>query len=209
MNLNENVKEKEIYDLLVSFKGMAARLEQLEEERLKQMVSDLLDFNSFTSGKLNIQKDSIDLGKLLGEIVYQWSLLYQDEQVEIVTDIPNRSFIAAADASRIQQILINLLNNSKQAFRERGKISVSLSEHSGTYNIIQVSDNGSGIPVEEQINIFERYYRGENKKQLVRGLGLGLTFSKMLATAMDGKLELKESSSQGTSFQLMLPRELG
>jgi signal transduction histidine kinase len=138
--------------------------------------------------------------------VYQWSLLYQGEDLEIGTDIPDGKLFAHGDASRIQQIMINLLNNSRQAINGRGKISVSLTENSSTLYEIQVRDNGSGIPADEQINIFERYYRGTNKKLAVRGLGLGLTFSRMLANAMDGMLNLKVSSSQGTTFQLLLPK---
>ncbi|MCD9026203.1 HAMP domain-containing sensor histidine kinase [Cohnella silvisoli] len=253
MTVQENVKEKEIHDLLVSFKAMAIRLEQLEKlrtdllagvthelrtpitsihglihavrdkvvtdseaeefldislkenARLQQMVSDLLDFNAFASGKINIHNESIDLGKFLAEIVYQWGLVYQDDAIELYIDIPDQSFIAQGDASRIQQIVINLLNNSKQALKERGKIIVSLAKHSNTAIEILVKDDGTGIPEDEQINIFERYYHGEKKKLTVGGLGLGLTFSRMLATAMNGQLNLKESSPQGTTFQLLLP----
>lgn len=103
---------------------------------------------------------------------------------------------------------MNLLNNSKQAIRQRGIIEITLFEHAADWLGIHVADNGSGIPAEEQPNIFERYFRGENKKLHVRGLGLGLTFSRMLATAMKGSLTLQSSSQQGTTFQLLLPRAL-
>ncbi|TXK71773.1 sensor histidine kinase KdpD [Paenibacillus sp. N3.4] len=176
-----------------------------ETNRLERMVSDLLDFNTFASGHVQVQSEAIDLGKLLGEIVYQWSLIYQEDDIEIEIDIPDRKWIASGDAVRIQQIIVNLLNNSRQAAHEHCKISVSLAEFSSTMYEILVKDNGSGIPVHEQVNIYERFFRGTNKKLAVRGLGLGLTLSKMLATAMDGKLLLKDSSSQGTTFQLFLP----
>ncbi|MCU6796436.1 HAMP domain-containing histidine kinase [Paenibacillus sp. WQ 127069] len=177
-----------------------------ETQRLERMVSDLLDFNAFASGHVRNQSEAIDLGKLLGEIVYQWSLIHQEDDLEIRFDIPNRELISRGDAGRIQQIIVNLLNNSWQAAKGHCIISVSLQEYSSAMYEVQVADNGSGIPADEQVNIYERYYRGSNKKLAVRGLGLGLTISQMLATAMDGKLILKDSSSQGTTFQLLLPR---
>ncbi|MBP1991875.1 HAMP domain-containing sensor histidine kinase [Paenibacillus eucommiae] len=252
--LQDNVKEQEIYDLLVYFNAMAARLEQLEQlrtellagvthelktpvtsirglirtvrdkvvtsneadefldislketQRLEQMVSDLLDFNAFASGKISFQSEAVDLGKLLAEIVYQWNLIYQDDDLEMATVIPDHQLIAIGDASRIQQIIVNLLNNSWQAISGHGIITVTLTEYSSTLYEVQVKDNGSGIPPDEQINIFERYYRGTNKKHSVRGLGLGLTYSRMLANMMNGMLNLKESSATGTTFQLMLPK---
>jgi signal transduction histidine kinase len=255
IELQENVKEKEIYDLLLSFKGMAIRLEQLEDlrtellagvthelktpitsisglihavrdqvvtgaeakefldisiketQRLQQMVSGLLDFNSFASGKIHVERERLDLGKLLNEITYQWGLTYQNESLELITHLPNQTLYAQGDAGRIQQIIVNLLNNSRQAIAEKGQIKVTLIEDSQTWLTIHVTDNGSGIPASEQINVFERYYRGGNKKLAVHGLGLGLTFSKMLTTAMGGTLTLLESSPAGTTFELCLPRD--
>ncbi len=252
--LQEHVKEQEIYDLLVYFNVMAARLEQLEQlraeliagvthelrtpitsirgltravrdqvvasneadefldislnetKRLEQLVSDLLDFNSFVSGNIRIHLQAVDLGKLLSDIVHQWSLIYQDDSFVIQIDIPDRIQMVYGDIGRIQQIIVNLLHNSRQVISSNGIITISLSEYSSTHYEVQFSDNGSGIPVDEQLHIFESYYRGHNKKHAVHGLGLGLTISRMLATAMGGTLILLASSSQGTTFQLLFSK---
>ncbi|MCM3627711.1 ATP-binding protein [Paenibacillus glycanilyticus] len=74
------------------------------------------------------------------------------------------------------------------------------------YADILVVDNGSGIPRSEQSLVFERFFRGEHKKQSLRGLGLGLAFSKLLAQTQKGNLVLSESSEEGTSFLLILAR---
>ncbi|MGG4143055.1 HAMP domain-containing sensor histidine kinase [Paenibacillus algorifonticola] len=178
-----------------------------QTRRLQHMVTDLLDFNAFASGKISVRQDSLDLGKLVGEVVYQWGLLDPVEGLELSADIPSEAFLAVGDASRIQQIIVNLLNNSRQALQGQGRIHVSLSPSSvDSYEII-VQDNGPGIPEEEQKNIFERYFRGERKKLSVGGLGLGLTYSRMLAIAMGGQLNLKHSTPLGTTFQLLLPKQ--
>ncbi|TBL81038.1 sensor histidine kinase [Paenibacillus thalictri] len=253
VDVPDHVKEKEIHELLVSFRTLAARLGKLEElrtellagvthelktpvasihgliravrdqvvadreaeefldisleqtRRLQHMVTDLLDFNAFASGSIKVRQERIDLGKLLGEIVYQWEQLYQDEGLEIVTDIPDRTCMTVGDAGRIQQIIVNLLNNSRQAFQNGGTIRVALSERSDHGYVIIVRDNGPGIPENEQANIFERYYRGGQKKLAVGGLGLGLTYSRMLATAMNGQLRLAGSSPGNTTFEFLLP----
>ncbi|KQO17536.1 HAMP domain-containing sensor histidine kinase [Paenibacillus sp. Leaf72] len=178
-----------------------------QTRRLQHMVTDLLDFNAFASGKISVRQDTLDLGKLVGEIVYQWGLLDPVEGLELSADIPNGAFLAVGDASRIQQIIVNLLNNSRQALQGQGRIHVSLSESSAGSYEINVQDNGPGISEEEQKNIFERYFRGERKKLAVGGLGLGLTYSRMLAIAMGGQLNLKHSTPQGTTFQLLLPKQ--
>lgn len=69
---------------------------------------------------------------------------------------------------------------------------------------VRVQDTGSGIPEAEQAFIFERFYRGENKKYTVRGLGLGLPLSKMMAQSIGGDLRLVESNSMGTCFEIKL-----
>lgn len=258
IELQENVKEKEIYDLLVSFRRMSNRLKQLEElrtellagvthelktpiasinglihavrdqivtgaeaeefldislketERLQLMVIGLLDFNSLASGKIHVEREHFELGKLLKEITYQWSLLDSEDSLEIMTQLPPLELYAFGDPGRIQQIIVNLLNNSRQAIAEKdqtkGQITARLLAPSSAFLAIHVTDNGSGIPLDEQKNIFERYFRGGNKKLAVHGLGLGLTFSSMLASTMGGKLSLVESSPAGTTFELLLPR---
>lgn len=250
----EDVKEAELHALLVSFKAMAERLEQLEElrtellagvthdlktpitsvhglvhavrdgvvsgpeaeefldislketERLREMVTDLLDFHAFASGRMASKSEPLELGRLVEEVAYQWGLVFEDERIGLLTEIPREPCRAAGEASRIQQILVNLLNNAKQAIEENGTITISLTERAdGTCEIV-VRDTGCGIPAAEQANIFEKYFRGARKKLAVRGLGLGLTYSRMLAEAMGGKLNLADSSERGTAFSLSLPR---
>lgn len=174
-----------------------------EIHRLQRMIGDLLDFNSFSAGAIPIRKERVSVNELLEDIARQWANTQVDKTFDLTLELEDVE--AEVDPLRIEQILINLLNNGRQALSKGGgTLSISLQQIE-TNILIKVQDTGSGIPENEQALIFERFYRGEEKKLRVRGLGLGLPFSKMLANAQGGDLYLKESSSSGTIFILAFP----
>ncbi|WP_102349536.1 HAMP domain-containing sensor histidine kinase [Bacillus sp. Marseille-P3661] len=177
---------------------------QRETYRLQKMVEDLLDFNTFATGKVRIRKELINVNDSIKEMVHQWQIT-QDDEVEVSIQLPDEKYNIVNDPLRIQQIIINLLNNAKQACQRACVIEVKLQEQNNLI-LIEMKDNGTGIPIEEQSFIFERFYRGNNKKNKMHGLGLGLTFSKMIAKALGGDLILKESSEKGTTFTFILPK---
>lgn len=186
-----------------------------EANRLKNMVADLLDYNAFVTGAVRIRAEEVQLNSLLSEITHQWKLVHDDSDVRIHSDIPIEHIWAKIDPLRVQQIIDNLLNNAYQAieaarktnsFTTHGDIRVSLKHSVNEHIMITISDNGPGIPESEQSLIFERFFRGENKKHHIRGLGLGLSFCRMAARAMNGELILQESSPKGSTFVLTLAK---
>lgn len=253
IHFQKNVKEKEIYELIHSFKDMTDRLRQLElmrtellagvthelktpvtsisglvqavrdeivtgEEskefleicaketnRLQKMVEDLLDFNTYAMGDMKVSKELLNMNELIQEITHQWLIVQEEDSLKLTTLLPEQSITAATDPLRVQQILYNLLNNAKQAVVGNGTIEVSLSGHEREIRI-DVQDSGTGIPEEERHLIFERFFRGKQKKHKVRGLGLGLPFSRMMAKSLGGDLQLKQSSDAGTTFTIVLPK---
>ncbi|WP_226537392.1 sensor histidine kinase [Fictibacillus halophilus] len=168
-----------------------------EIHRLQRMIEDLLDYNSLSAGAFSIRTEETNMNELLREMVHHWKItLNEDFDIKLV--VPETIVYRETDPLRLQQILINLLNNAYQALGKDGSISVSLSKKS-----IEVQDTGAGIREEEQPYIFERFFRGEKKKLKVRGLGLGLPFSRMLAKALGADLIMKSSSSRGTTFSIV------
>ncbi|QRG70489.1 HAMP domain-containing sensor histidine kinase [Brevibacillus choshinensis] len=252
VQLEKNSGEKEIYELIHSFKEMADRLRQLEmmrtellagvthelktpvtsisglvqavkddivtgaeakefleicsreTSRLQKMVEDLLDFNTFAVGDIRIRRESQNVYELIQEVTHQWRIVQEEESLVLHVGKPEHPITASIDPLRIQQVLYNLLNNAAQAAPPSGgRIEVSLSENAQEIRIV-VKDNGTGIPEAEQPFVFDRFYRGEEKKHMVRGLGLGLSFSRMIAQALGGNLVLTDSSVAGTTFTLIL-----
>ncbi|NHN28617.1 HAMP domain-containing sensor histidine kinase [Paenibacillus agricola] len=175
-----------------------------ETDRLQHMVNELLDFNSFVAGVISLNPEKLKMNILIREMVYQWSLIHQNDDLSLQVFLPDIQLEALGDTSRIQQIMINLLSNSKEAMGAAGSIEVTLYPVAPDRVAIDVKDSGCGIPPAEQSLVFERFYRGDDKKHKLRGLGLGLAFSSSLAKAMGGELRLKESSSNGTTFTLTL-----
>ena len=172
-----------------------------ETTKMKTMVGDLLAFNSFAVDAVPVNIDTFEVTELVEDIVRTWGATHPRIDLNIHS-LPEEKYISG-DFIRIQQILVNLLTNAEQALDGKGRIDVSL--HSiGGMMAVDVKDEGCGIPPDEQALIFERFYRGEQKKYKVRGLGLGLALSKMMAQSIGGDLSLVESSGQGTTFRLTL-----
>lgn len=180
-----------------------------ETDRLQKMVEDLLDYNSLATGEIKVKKENHNLPKLVSEIIYQWQLSQEEKKVAITIDFPQGPIYIGTDAVRLQQIIYNLLNNAEQSMRvgEKGEIEVKLEEEEEVIKI-DLRDTGPGIPLEEQELIFERYYRGLAKRDKIRGLGLGLSFSRMIARAIGGDLLLKSSTPQGSVFTIVLHKDI-
>ncbi|MFC0562433.1 HAMP domain-containing sensor histidine kinase [Halalkalibacter alkalisediminis] len=176
-----------------------------ETTKMKKMVEDLLAFNSFATNAIPVVNQVHSLNELVADFARQWQLVQEEKNVEVDVVFLEEECLVDVDSIRLQQIFTNLLNNAKQSMVHGGTIKLDLTV-SGEQVQIDVVDWGHGIPKEEQGLVFERFFRGENKKLKVRGLGLGLPFSKMMAQSLGGDLYLVESSSSGTTFRITLPK---
>lgn len=253
IQLPTTIKEKEVYELVSSFKDMASRLQQLEKTRaellagvthelktpvtsisgllqavkdgvvtgdeadefikmalvetmkMKTMVGDLLAFNSFAVDAVPVNIKLHEVNQLIGDSISLWEMTNKSDQLEIEYIRLREDKMVSADLVRIQQIIANLLINAVQAMPNGGKITVTLSEQEAFVEAL-VQDSGTGIPKNDQPLIFERFYRGENKKYSVRGLGLGLPLSKMMAQSIGGDLLLGNSDEEGTVFKILLKK---
>lgn len=177
-----------------------------ETQRLQRMIEDLLEYNSISAGSFKIQVEPENMNQFIQEIAHRWKVTQEDQDFELEVDVPDDVLIGQVDVLRMQQIMINLLNNAKQAIETNGSIRICLYEVDSERIGIDIENIGRMIPLHEQEFIFEPFYRGQDKKLKVRGLGLGLPFSKMLAKAQCGDLVLKESNEIKTAFTLYLER---
>ncbi|WP_235822741.1 HAMP domain-containing sensor histidine kinase [Cytobacillus massiliigabonensis] len=175
-----------------------------ETTKMKKMVEDLLAFNSFAANAIPINKENHSINEFMADFIHQWEVIQEDELVDLIFTPLKKDRVVQIDPIRLQQIITNLLNNAGHAIDGKGKIIVTLAEMNNELTI-DIKDSGSGIPVAEQDLIFERFFRGEGKKYKIRGLGLGLPFSKMIAQSHGGDLVLIESTSSGTTFRITLP----
>ena len=176
----------------------------VETTKMKTLVGDLLAFNSYAVDAIPLQLTTVSINELVNKIVQQWLAIPENEAIQIDVDFLKVDANTDIDVVRIQQIFTNLLNNAKQAMVSNKTITIKLM-HANNVISIYFIDQGSGISLEDQPYIFERFYRGENKKFSTRGLGLGLSLSKMMAKSLGGDLMLQKSDETGSTFILSLP----
>jgi len=109
------------------------------------------------------------------------------------------------DRERLQRMTSNLVDNAIKYTGAQGRVTLGL-QHDSRWASILVSDTGSGIPVEEQKNIFQAFYRTAQARSLAeRGTGLGLSIAQSIAAAHGGTIQVESSPGQGSSFRISIP----
>lgn len=177
------------------------RLIAREASRLRKILGDFLDLSRLASASSIFEFEEVDLVELVHEQVAGFRLRHPATMI-------NEEFEAApfvySDASRIAQIVTNLLENAAKYGGETPTITVRLrADHSAH---IDVEDKGPGIPPDEQERIFDRAYRLRQRDGTDReGLGLGLYISRELAQRLGGSLKVDSEHGQGSTFTLTLP----
>ncbi len=172
-----------------------------EAERTVQLLQDLLDLARADSGRMHFQLEKIVLNDLLQEIS---EIARQYSQRPINLALPSEIIVIEADLNRLKQVLLNLIDNAVK-YSDTGKaIDLELKQQKKRA-IIQVSDRGVGISLQQQGRIFERFYRVDEARNRSGGTGLGLSIVKTLVEGMGGNISVVSQVGEGSIFVISFP----
>jgi PAS domain S-box-containing protein len=174
-----------------------------ESRRLAQITEEVLLTSQLDRGDLRIEREPVDVADVVKATLDAMAPQVPDT-VTIDVELPSTLAPAAGDRDRLQQVLLNLVDNAVK-YATPGNVSVRANAIDGSARIA-VTDEGPGIPFADQERIFEKFYRGDPK--LVRspsGTGLGLYISRELVRRMGGNLVVTSRPGSGATFTVELP----
>lgn len=173
---------------------------------LSRLVDDLLFIARADSNSLRLNRQPVDVGRLLHSVVEETRALSEQHQIR-VEYADHSAASAVIDAERVRQLLVILIENAIRYSPAQTQIIVR-AELTKSELIIVVEDFGYGIESNELPFIFERFYRGAQTTEHEQGMGLGLAVAKAIATAHGGRLTATSTVGEGTQMTVVLPREL-
>ena len=180
----------------------ASALEELE--RLRNIVESLFAISRLDTGEAMNKSEPFDLGELVTSTADQMSLLAEDKRISITCDAPE-PLIVQGDRARLKQVAVNLLDNAIKYTPEGGAIHVRTSAQQNRA-VLEVADNGIGIPDEALSHVFERFYRVDKaRSRQLGGAGLGLSIVKSICAAHSGRVDVESKEGQGSRFTVELP----
>lgn len=173
--------------------------------RLIQLVNDLLEVARSEAGRLTIKVSPIDIVKPIKEVISELQSLADKASVKLVyepgTNVPK----AMADADRLKEVMVNLIGNSiKYMGSSTGMVTIT-HEPDGKNLITHVKDTGLGISKDAQVKLFEKFYRVQtDKTKDITGTGLGLFIVKEIIEKMNGKIWVESEEGKGSTFSFSL-----
>ena len=180
-----------------------------EADKLEVIVNNLLDISQVKSGRLRLNRQPTNMSQLLKDIIGVMNVKLepgvQAAQHYIAHDFPSEPLMASVDAKRIEQVMRNLLHNAAKYSPDGGTITV-WGRGDTEQILIWVSDQGVGIPHQDLDQVFERFYRVNNKiTQKTRGVGLGLFICKNIVEAHGGRIWTESALGKGSTFYFTIP----
>jgi len=177
-----------------------------EGERLTRLINDVLDLNKIESGRMGWRDERLNMSETLSTAVQSVvGMFAQNAKIDLVTEIDPGLPAIIADPDRMQQVLINLLNNAAK-FTEAGGVTVRAFPRFGQVRV-EVSDTGLGIHSEDQAQIFEKFHqtRSDTMEDKPKGTGLGLTISREIIEHYGGRIWVESEVDKGSTFIFTLP----
>ncbi len=173
-----------------------------EINRLTRLVKDLLDLSKIEGGMVKFETLPVDLGELVTDVLQRMQSRLEAVTVETQADVMGA--IVLADPDRVEQVVINLLDNAVRYTPTGGTIQVSARLQDQAWHLT-IANQGSGIPQEELSKIFERFYRiDKHRSRDQGGTGLGLSISRHIIERLGGRI-WAESDGHWTRFTFWLP----
>lgn len=181
------------------------RIIDQETDRLSELISDLLDLSRMEAGRFEVRKSKLSIGELLTNVLALLDVQRRNRGLTIRPEIDDELPDLIADREMIIIILKNLIGNAIKFSHSGGEIVVR-AQRDDDCLVLQVSDQGIGIPEEAIPNLFQKFYRVQSATESgIEGTGLGLVLTKQAVEAHGGTIAVKSQVGVGTVFTVRLP----
>ena len=175
-----------------------------QADRLNQLVEDLLNVSRIESRRLKMKLSPVDLPELTNKLISQFSSKWGDRTITVCA--PDGLPTLAADESKIEEVLVNLIDNAVKYSPHGGEVKVTMQALDGQIEVA-VEDSGLGISAEDAAKLFEKFHRVSTPETRdIGGTGLGLYIVKSLVEAHGGRIEVTSAPNVGSTFTFTLPR---
>jgi signal transduction histidine kinase len=175
-----------------------------ETHRMSRIVESLLTISRLDAGEVKMDKSHLDLGELTASTAGEMKLLAEEKSIGLRIHAESGVQVLG-DRIRLQQVIVNLIDNSIKYTPVGGLIEVRVGREGNTA-VLEVSDNGLGIPAHALPHVFERFYRADKARSRASGgAGLGLSIVKAICGAHNGDIKVSSQEGQGSSFRVELP----
>lgn len=196
--------------------GDTGRAEDLDKvlnaaRHLLGLINDVLDISKIEAGKMELFLETFDLTKLINEVIATASPLVSKKGNALAIDCPADIGAMHADATKLRQMLLNLLSNASK-FTEKGTITlkaVRLIEEDADYMELSVIDTGIGMTPEQLGRLFQAFSQADaSTTSKYGGTGLGLAISKQFAQMMQGDISVSSAPGVGSTFTIRMPAKV-
>ncbi|MGC9070954.1 MAG: ATP-binding protein [Elusimicrobiales bacterium] len=207
--------------LQISFEMLAASIKNTTDDQKKKMnfintsiqqisrlVGDLVDWASIEQGKFRLEKNYFEMDKLVDELIVGLRTRALQKNIEICSEIDKEGLrMVLGDKRRISQVILNLLENAIRHTPRGGKITLRVKKSNDEDSVcVSVIDSGEGIPSDVLKNLFQSFYQPPGSKAGHGRLGLGLSISKEIVQAHNGKIWVEsEGIGKGSTFSFTIP----
>jgi heavy metal sensor kinase len=175
-----------------------------EVERLAEIVESLFALSRLDAGEAHAEWLRFDLAELAANTAEQMNLLAEDKNVSVECD-STRGVAVQGDRARLKQVIVNLLDNAIKYTPSGGRVRLSV-RREANFAILEVADNGVGIPAEALPHVFKRFYRVDGSRSREQGgAGLGLAIVKSICSAHGADLEVISTPGKGSCFRMRQP----
>jgi len=175
-----------------------------ETNRMSRIVESLLTISRLDAGEVKMDKLRLDLGELAASTAGEMKLLAEEKSISLGIHVESGMQVLG-DRVRLQQVIVNLIDNSIKYTQIGGAIKVRVLRE-GNSAVLEVSDNGLGIPPHSLPHVFERFYRADKaRSRATGGAGLGLSIVKAICAAHNGEITVSSQEGHGSSFRVELP----
>jgi heavy metal sensor kinase len=175
-----------------------------ETHRMSRVVESLLAISRLDAGEVKMDMSRLDLGELVESTANEMTLLAEEKSIRLHTHATTGVYVEG-DRTRLQQVIVNLSDNAIKYTQEGGNVEISVGSD-GDSAILEVSDNGPGIPAHALSHVFERFYRADKARSRASGgAGLGLSIVKAICAAHNAEVKVSSQEGRGSSFRVELP----
>lgn len=176
-----------------------------ESRRLTYQVEKVLQMAIFNEGRMKLKVKAINIHKIIQNLLPNFTIRVEDKNGNTYSNLDAQSDMIMADEVHISNVISNLLDNAIKYCQDAPEITLS-TKNKNKGIIISISDNGIGIPKEDQKMIFERFYRVHTGNvHNVKGFGLGLSYVKKIIEAHGGNVHVESTLGKGSRFEFYLP----